>query len=301
MRIFGKVGCILAVCGLTDAGALAQTPVERYLAARDRMIATIEQEVEANGTGGIGGRQAGALLDLQAMLAPIVGPVAMPGFASRGTITLDTLIREEGYGKLDGLVFAGTAGDARAVVTTQAILVAWLKEHGPQGRDDPGLPQTIDRALRSEDFYSEALADGSRFAKFAELSVPPSANAEVRFAMLAAQRQDIGLQLPDRIVVAVMRGTRLFLLTAPVRAKVAPIAICEDVFRRYERRAAAALRSYRTSGQRDQGYFDEYVRLGTEGDVAYRTCFSKHFQDQPASAAVAKQAGTLVQAVLQAR
>lgn len=50
-RMLGRVGYIVAVCNFTDAGrpVLAQTPIRRYPAVRERMIATIEQEVEADG------------------------------------------------------------------------------------------------------------------------------------------------------------------------------------------------------------------------------------------------------------
>src|SRR4051812_40299209 len=92
----------------TLGSAFAATPEDDYLAARDAYIKkfTHDPHDEASAKA-----QERAFKDLQAKLQRVIGPVSVKGFPRAGKISLDALASDdEGFGKLDGIVF-GAASD----------------------------------------------------------------------------------------------------------------------------------------------------------------------------------------------
>jgi len=133
---------ILAVFLLVMAvDARADSPEQRYLAARDAYIAKLASSSDTQAFE----REQAALKDLAGLLRPIVGPVKIKGLPAQAKSNLSTLSRDDsGFGQLDGLVFASRDERTRVVVTTPALLQHWMGEH----RED-GVPQTIATALES--------------------------------------------------------------------------------------------------------------------------------------------------------
>ena len=283
---------LVAALLLMAGAAHAAPPAEGYLAARDREIARINRSAGAAADPEADSR---ALAGLETMLRRLVGPVELKGFPREGRISLVTLVREAGFGHLDGLVHESTAGGTSVLVTTVGLLKAWLKVHRDWWPDEPALPRDPKEALRSEAFYTQAVSSDAAVAKYAEIPIAPRPGPAV--ALLILRRQDVGHVMPNEIVVSAVRGRRLYIAMQPAGVEVTPIAACEEVWRRHHKKAEAALAAYWSSGSRDQALFDQSVRLDGEGDAAYRRGFAEHVREEPYHAALVRQAQALANAL----
>ena len=236
----------------TGETAIAASPLERYLAARERYVADIERDAPALDPQGLTEREELALSDLETQLKAIIGPLSIKGVSPEGKINLDTLLKELGYGKLDGLVHASPDKGTSAVATTVALLKGWLKAHENWWPGERNVPQDIEGALTSEEFYTQAVGTGAAFAKFADIPVTPSAGTSFATAMLVLQRQDVGPWMPNEILVSAVHGDRVFVLSQPVSVTIEPIPACAAVQRRFQKKA----------------------------DVAFRRCFGERIKEQ---------------------
>jgi len=276
----------IAIALLVLASVAASQPkaVEDYLAARDAYIARFADDTNAGNFGDdVMAAHDAALDDLEARLREIVGPVALQGFSSEGTISLDTLFDTDvGFGSLDGLLFSTDDSEASVLVTTDALVEAWLAAHRDWW-DNFTMPDALSDALKEESFYIQAISADAAVARFAELPVTVPAGADHVYAMLDMRTQDLAVGVPDEIIVAVVGGGRFFLASAPVTAPVHAIPACDAVWKDYEARAEA---------QSDSDTDDPY-ELYAEGEVAYRSCFSGLAPDQDFYPAVVADAQAL--------
>src|SRR5437660_458104 len=105
MRLFSFVLTAIFLAIFSSIGHA--TPLEdTYIAARDRYIETFKKYEDAHQSNDRSDEEAGrALRDLEAQLQRIIGPVSIKGFSGAGKINLQTLVQEEGFGMMDGLVF----------------------------------------------------------------------------------------------------------------------------------------------------------------------------------------------------
>src|SRR5262249_34164591 len=146
------------------------------------------------------------LADLEAQLRAIIGPTTLAGFPAEGTIHLDTLTPEdEGFGLLDGLAYAipldetGIGDRVRVVVTTRTLFDAWLKAHKTKWWTQGPLPQGLPAALKSDEFYRQALSTDAAVVIFAQLPVAKPAWARTAFAVLAIRTQDAVSATPSQM------------------------------------------------------------------------------------------------------
>ncbi|RUU67484.1 hypothetical protein EOD04_16020, partial [Mesorhizobium sp. M2C.T.Ca.TU.009.01.2.1] len=93
---------------LAGGTALAASPEDDYIAARDKAIADITAQESANtAIETIDAQNEKALADLQQRLAAILGPLSVKGFPATGTNNIESLNASDiGYGMLDGLRYA---------------------------------------------------------------------------------------------------------------------------------------------------------------------------------------------------
>jgi hypothetical protein len=180
-------------------------------------------------------------------------------------------------------------------VTTDALLDHWLREHKDWwGPEVANVPQDVDTALKSEAFYTQALRTDAAISKYAELPVAKPANAKLAFAMLAARSQDIGPRTPDELIVSVLKDGRLFVLTAPAKAKIDPMPACQQIWRDATRKAAKAHAAYVASGLKDNKLFEQSTRFEEEGDAGFRRCFAQQTKGRSFVAALTRQAQGLI-------
>lgn len=255
------LGLLLCAAGVAQAAS----PLETYLAARDRYDAAINREADSAGVDRIAEKERRARADLEGQLRRLIGPVALKGFPADGTINLETLLKEQGYGKLDGLAYTARDGKASVVVTTEALLKHWLKAHKNWWPEAGAMPQDVGNALRAEDFYTQAISTDAAVSRFAEIpvTVPGAADA---VALLVLRAQDTpGDAMPDEVIVSVVHDGRVFVASQPVAAPLAPLPACAAEWR----------------GQKDKGQ---------RAFAAFRRCIAKRLKEHGAYDAIVRQA-----------
>jgi hypothetical protein len=270
--------------------ALAASPVDAYIAARDAYVkkfADVDPGNEAYDKA-----HDAALRDLAARLKKIIGPSEFKGFPKEPTINLESLSSgDKGFGMLDALRYSSRDEKTQIVVTTQELLDKWLRAN----KDE--VPQDAAAALKSEAFLTRALYTDAAFFTYAELPVANPGDAAFASALLVARSQDVGPLAPDEIVVALTRGARVYLVTTPAAAKVSLNAACDNVRKQSEARAQRVLDEYQKTEPKDEKLFDRYTHIQEEADQAYRGCFASRAKSERWFPALVKQAQGLVDAL----
>lgn len=273
---------------LSGFAAQADPSLHDYLSQRNRAVQTLDREYDDN----LYKDDQKALAELEKTLTDLIGPIGLRGFPGKGKINLQSLIREGGFGMLDGLSYTSTDKKTQVVVTTRALLQAWIKEHETWWREKP-MPQEMESALRTDAFYTQAIAGDVSIARYVELPVSAPAGASFVYAMLGAGRQEFNSQLPNEINIAVLHGDKVFILTQQVAAKIQRIAACDQIWTRYQQKIDEALKAFRTSN--DEKDLERSTKLEEEADQQFRGCFAQKFKEQAAYQAVVRQAQDLVQ------
>ena len=224
-------------------------------------------------------RHNAALADLESQLRMIIGPTTLAGFPAEGKIHLDTLSTEdEGFGLLDGLVYAiplddkGIEEKVSVVVTTRTLFEAWSRAHKTRWWNQDPLPQDLQAALRSDDFYRQALSTDAAVVTFAQLPVAKPSWARTAFAVLATRTQDDVGTAPTEMDVVVIGAARVYAVTAKTEVTVGPIAACEKIRQQFKAK------------KREE-----------QSDRAYVQCFATHAHDANGFAAAVKQAQALIE------
>jgi predicted CoA-binding protein len=246
--------------------AHAATPEQHYLDLRDRYIAKFSKAKESDETSK---QHDAALKELAGVLRGLVGPVTIKGLPTEPQSNADTLFKgDSGFGHLDGLSFASDGDKMEAVVTTTGLLKHWLAEH----RAD-GMPQEIDAAFRSDQFYYQAIQD-SAFAKYVELPITKPASASSAVAVLGV-RGNGGLKgNPREIDVVAIQGDNVYFLAVTDAVKTAEIPACERVWKQMMARKSPK----------------DAMELEDQAMAAYTKCFAKEAPSQSWFAAVVKKA-----------
>ena len=172
---------VFALLLLTPLAARAASPAETYLAARDGYLAKFKEAKSGTIDDSVMKQYDLAIANLENQLTGIIGPFEMKGIPSNGKINLDTLFAsDEGFGLLDGLAFTSDDGKTHAVVTTNTLLDHWLKEHENWWREYANPPQEIGDALKSDVFYTQAIATEGSFATYAEIPLEKPRHGQAR-------------------------------------------------------------------------------------------------------------------------
>jgi hypothetical protein len=275
---------LFPACGAPLPGG-ATTPADAYLAARDRMVA------EFSMPGASDKDQASALSYLERRLQSLVPPWQAPGFSAKAVINLASLTPDDaGYGQLDGLRYASV--DASAVVTTPPLLKHWLAEHRAWWPGKESVPQVAEAAFHSEAFYTQAVSPDAAMSSYGELPVPGK-NAVIQLAVFS---QDLTFDTgPDTIVVAAVRGDRVFVAQQKLAIGTKPVAVCQAAMKQALAQSEAEMNAYGASRLKDRASFDRHVALEEKADRDYRHCFARHLPEQPVYAAIVKQAQALAE------
>jgi len=236
MRLSAALAALLVAARL----AAAATPLEdAYIAARDKYLKHFEQ-IDPVTSEAAAKEEKLAIADLEGRLKTIVGPVAVKGTDGAPRSIVDTLTSgDDTFGHLDGLAYGPIGNKQMTVVTTEGLLKNWLKLHESWwGDKEPKMPQTPRAALKTEGFYTQAIADGAAFMFYAELPIAKPAAADFAVAYLYVTAQEIGPWQPNQILVSVIRNGKLFIATQPVKTPIPKIAACEAIWKAAEKRDA---------------------------------------------------------------
>lgn len=284
MRRLALIVVGLALLAPVLSAAAAPGATDKYLAARDAYVEKFREAEKGEVSDAVVAEQDKALDDLTALVAPVVGKVAIKGYGAKGKINLDTLFPSDvGFGMLDGLVFSTPDGKATVLATTDVLLAKWLA--GAQR-----IPHQPAEALRSEEFYAAATSPDAAVLRYALVPILPPGGASSARAMLVLRAQETTPGVPDELLVAVIAGKRLFIASSPPKAKVAAIPACDAVWKDYEAKMNAALEAYNKSDPKDEQLFEAYTKLEEQADAAFRGCYAEEALKAPFFPDLVKQA-----------
>jgi hypothetical protein len=157
------------------------------------------------------------------------------------------------------------------------------------------VPKDAGAALTMDTFYTFAISADAAVDRYAELPVAKPATAKSVFAMLAAVSQDDSPTTPRELIVSVVNETRLFVATAPVAAKITPIAACQEIWKGAEEKEEAAHTVYRNSNLQDEAALARATQLREDGLAAFHRCYAERARNQPFFGAVVRQAQELLE------
>lgn len=292
----------LAALGLFAATAFPSAPLradpleDDYLKARNAYIARFDAGDKEVDYKKVEAPLKRAEADLQNRLRKIVGKPDIRGASGEGKLNEMSLMKGDiEFGALDALVFGLDGGKSRAYVTTTGLLGAWLNEHRDWwDKGAPNVPQDAAAALAFDGFYTQALSHDAAVVKFAELAIKPPEGAAFAQGMLDRRQQDDGPGAPDEIIVSLVRGGRVYIVTAPATPKPPVIAVCEKVWKDYLKKADAAQERYQQSGLKDEAASKEGETLRSDGDRAFRACYGEKIKASPVHATLLARAQKLL-------
>jgi hypothetical protein len=274
----------------TQAGAAA-SPEDSYLAARDAYIKKFAHSASDDATLKAHER---ALADLQGKLRGVIGPVALKGFAGEGTISLDSLDEgDEGFAKLDGLVFGTDPDKPQVLVTTPGLFDAWLRAHENFWKESP-LPGAMEAALKRDDFYTQAINNGAAVVTFAEIPVAKPAWATFAFAVLDGRTQSEVPRVPDEMIITVRGAHRVYIVTVKTAVAAGPIAACDALHAQLTRESDAASEADQKAESKDPALHAKADQLAHKADWAYPDCFASEARQATFFPALVKQVQSLV-------
>jgi len=293
-----KYAATALLCLLTTT-ASAAAPEDGYFAARAAAFARMDK-IDANDPSGAGYAAAADKENaaLEALLRPLIGPVEVKGFSGPGKLNLDSLVKDVGFGMLDGLAFTSADDKATLIATTAPIFRHWLAEHQNWwDKGDLNPPQTVEAALKSSSFCTQATSTDAAFSLYAELAVTKPSKADFAVAMLAARSQDDTPEAPDEIVAAIVSNGRVLIEDAPVTGKIAGTPACMKIAEVAQSKIQVAEDSYVATKRKNDALAAKLVKLKTDADAAFRACFQGKAKTQKGFSAAQAQAQALIDAM----
>jgi hypothetical protein len=289
---------LIALLVLLPAASNAASPEQEYFAARDAYIKRLERETKPNVVSDdLTRREQLARAELEMRLKQIIGSSELKGVAPEAKVNLDTLLKgDQGFGMLDGLVYSSPEDKTRIIVTTDALLNAWLRGHRKWwGKND--IPAGVEPALRSEPFYTQAISTDAAVQKYAELPVKKPTAASFVFAMLNGRAQDIGPWAPKEIMVSVLMNRRLFLVTAPAETTIEPMPECVALWDKAVAQAQKVLEEPDGPKARSRKPASSFEKIQEEGHAAFHRCFVERAKGDKAFSVLTRQAQSIIDAL----
>ena len=277
------VGFALLALAVFAGGAVAASPEDDYVAARDKDIARVKRLVAANTDDKkVQAEQDTMIADLQSRLDAIVGPFAVAGYPAAGKITLETLSEADiGFGQLDGMVHSAGDDGPQVIVTTRGLVDRWLRERSAEKDAEERLPADFDAALRDDRFYTYAVTEDAAFGKTAELTAAKPAGADLVVAALGGFAQDIGPNPRQEIVVTLQKGGRVYIASQVAKTAIGKIDACEAIWTAATKTSEALWKAYEKAGSKNDKLLDERSKAEDDGDKAYRACLVAETPQQP--------------------
>jgi len=313
---------VLAVLLLAPIGALAASPEDDYIAARDRDIAELktllaaevavrDSDIEGLKTRELAEDAAARRIveekdakDLEQRLKTLIGPFAAAGFLAEGKLNAPLYDLYGGYpsfSEIDGLVYGDKDDDNNVIVTTDGLFDEWLLSL-PRRLPKNKAPRSAAAAAGTETFYTEDVnRGGSAVARYAIVPIVAPPGAKFAKAMLATS--DVGPEIPetpDRLFVALEKAGRVFIVHARPATPMKAIPACYAVLRTYEAKADVAAKA-NTNAMGHPKLQEKLEKLANkvsdQGQAAFLSCFSDKIKTTPEFEAAKKQATAIVEAL----
>lgn len=285
----------LALLFTLSAGVAFASPEDDYIAARDKAIADITTQANANtAIETIDAQNEKALADLQQRLATILGPLAVKGFPATGTMNIESLNSSDiGYGMLDGLRYAQSEDGPAMVASTRGLTERWLKSRSAEAEADFKLPTAIGDALKLDNFYTQAIGSDAAFSGTLDFALKKPDGSDALVARLGGWTQDVGPIYDQHVVVAVVKGDRVLIAEASAAPAVPKIAACDSIWAAADAAAQKLQQTDQGSDQDDSSATDAANAAWEKGDADYRACMAQRLPGDPSFPALLKQAQDL--------
>ncbi|WP_424363238.1 hypothetical protein [Methylocystis parvus] len=259
---------------LLGLSAVAGTPEEDYVAARDAAIAKIKKIEEKKPDADVSKIDQKALADLEKRLQAIIGDLSVKPYPAKGKIGFESLSDNEvGSGGLDGLRFMNGDEGPQVYVTTDGLTTKWLARED-WWKEKRKAPPTIDEALADDDFITAAVGEDAAFSKTAALPITKPEGATFAAALVGGWAQDIGPNPNQEIIVAIRKDGKIYIAEEQAK-KFKPVAACDAVWKESEKKADALFKKYQASGAKDENVFNSYTAEQEKGDRDYRACIGE--------------------------
>ena len=292
-----KYALSIALTLLSSAAALAGTPEESYLAARDAFIAKFNPPGDPVAPSDAASKEEErARADLLKQMRGVIGPLNVKGFSGESAYNVGSLFKGDlETGILDGLVFTRDK-DVRLVVTTVGLTDRWIKSPDGLAADDGAVPKDVRTALTQDTFYTRATSADAAVGNMSELPVTKPAGVDFVFAMLAARRQDFFPVPASEMLIGAIVPPRVYILSAPI-AKIKMMPPCEKIFKDAVAKADKLYETRDRSAEPKESVTDAAEGIREKGDEAMRKCFAQRVKSDPAFAKLTKQAQEYVDAL----
>lgn len=280
---------------LAGSAALAASPEDNYIAARDRAIADIAAQESANApVETLDAQNVKAMADLEKRLSALLGPLAVEGFPATGTINLQSLSDSDiGFGMLDGLRYTTSDDGPSLVATTRGLAERWLKSRADETDENLKLPAGIDAALKLDAFYTQAIGADAAFVKTLDFALIKPEGADMAIARLGGWTQDVGPIYDQQVIVTLVKGDRVMIAEAPAAPAVPKIAACDGLWTAADAAAQKFQEAYQASELKDEKSYDAANAAWEKGDADYRACMGERLPGDAAFPALLAQAQAL--------
>jgi len=288
----------LAALLLAPIGALAASPEDDYIAARDRDMAELKTLEAPEDWPKHKVLQDKDTKDLEQRLKAIIGPVAIPGFAYEGRLNAYLYAGDPSYGEIDGLAYNdGEKYDDVdvVIVTTDGLLDKWLLGH-PRRWSTVVLPHAAAAAVKIEAFYTQGMTRQGYVVRYATVPVVAPRGAKFAEAMLATIDASPDLPgAPERLFIALEKGGRVFIVGVGPTIPMKGIAACSALSAAYEKKATAAEKTF--TKFLEPKLEAKIQSFRDQGRAALLACYKDKSRTTPEFAAVRKQAAALIEAL----
>ena len=274
---FAVLGCCFPRAGYGQTNA-----EEAYLRARREAEHTFSDPGAGESGPALLSDHRTALADLERRLRPIMGPVSVRGFPQAGKISIESLFDGDAdSGILDGLKFQTADHRTEMVVTTHALMSAWLGENP----DPKNIPRTVEEAVRSPDISGSAFFDNAGVYRYADLPIPDASRQGIASATLILRAQDDGVVAPDMVLLSVVRGDRIFMIQSRTAVVIHTLPVCSAPINAAFKAAA------------DSGGQAPFRLNGDSLFAAYRSCYGEHLASIPGIDRIIRQVSALAAAL----
>lgn len=280
---------------LASNAALAASPEDDYIAARDKAISDIAAQESSNAAvEALDAANEKARAELEKRLSALLGPLSVKDFPATGTINLESLSASDiGFGMLDGLRYAKSDEGPSIVATTRGLAERWLQSKADEDDESLKLPTNLGEALKLDGFYAQAIGSDAAFVKTFDFALKKPEGADIAVARLGGWTQDVGPIYDQQVVVAVVKGDRVLVAEAPAAPAVPKIAACEALWTAADATAQKFQQAYQGSDLKDQQAYDSANAAWEKGDGDYRACMGERLPGDPAFPALLAQAQEL--------
>jgi hypothetical protein len=285
------VKCLLsALVVVAASNAWAATPEESYVASRDRHIEALKKLEKASEEARTKAYES-AMADLDKQMQPIIGPFKMKGVPETGKLSLGALSDgDQGYGMLDGLSYFNETTGMNVLVTTPDLFKRWLTAEKREK-----VPQTPEAAVKTEDFYTQAISSDAAVLRYGDIPVTKPANATSAYAMLVATTQDAVPHMPDAMYIAVLQDKRVVIINANTDSKKNAIPVCEKIMKDFEKARDAKAAARQKSGKKQsEKEFDAENKAEEATSLKFRQCYADKLKDAAFLKPIQAQAQAIV-------